>query len=163
MRFSEASMLPVLENGPCVCWSLSPWDPSHVTRNSKIWARYCCCSIRAYLLQMHIFSAPYILLQTFKANSLKLTQVYYGVFKSDVNHKFAEDKLLYIFNKLLVHVFKVCFRVLHTFIKNRWFDYFPIFIVHHCFACMFTAAIKTDESHCVLQKDQEITSASETH
>jgi len=36
---------------------------------------YCCCSIRADLLQMHIFSAPYILLQTFKANSLKLTQV----------------------------------------------------------------------------------------
>lgn len=54
---------------------------------------------------MHIFSAPYILFQTFKANSLKLTHVYYGAFKSDVNHKFAEDKLLYIFNKLLVHVF----------------------------------------------------------
>lgn len=26
--------------------------------------------------------------------------------------------------------------------------------LHHCFACMFTAAIKTDESHHVLQTDQ---------
>lgn len=56
---------------------------------------------------MHIFSAPYILLQTFKANSLKLTQVYYDTFKSDVNHKFAEDKLLYIFNKLWFVFFSV--------------------------------------------------------
>lgn len=31
---------------------------------------------------------------------------------------------------------------------------FSMFIVHHCFACMFTAAIKTDESHHALQKDQ---------
>lgn len=67
-------------------------------------SHYCCCSITADLLQMHIFSAPYILFQAFKANAHKLTQVYYGAFKSDVNHKFAEDKLLYIFNKLLVHV-----------------------------------------------------------
>lgn len=52
-----------------------------------------------------LFSAPDILFQTFKANSLKLTQVYYGAFKSDVNHKFAEDKLLYIFNKLLFMFF----------------------------------------------------------
>lgn len=66
---------------------------------------YYCCSIRADLLQTHIFSAPYILFQTFKANSLNLTQVYYGAFKSDVNHEFAEDKLLYIFNQILAHVF----------------------------------------------------------
>lgn len=68
---------------------------------------------------VHIFSAPYILFQTFKTNSLKLTQVYYGAFKSDVNHKFAEDKLPYIFNKLLVHVLQVCLTALHTFIKTR--------------------------------------------
>lgn len=62
-------------------------------------------SIRKDLLQMHSFSAPYILFQTFTTNSLKLTQVCYGAFKSGVNHEFAEDKLLYIFNKLLINVF----------------------------------------------------------
>lgn len=51
-------------------------------------------SIRIDLLQMHIFSAPYILFQTFKTNSLKLAQVCYGAFKSGANHEFAEDKLL---------------------------------------------------------------------
>lgn len=105
-------------------------------------------SIRTDLPQMHSFSAPYILFQTFETNSLKLTQVCYGAFKSGVNHEFAEDKLLYIFNKLLIHVFK-CTLEFYTLSSKP--DDLIIFYVHlrHCFACMFTAAIKTDESHHV--------------